>query len=99
MLKPWREYYPKVHTFTKVEKWGIAEGQPGMREFGYGLYVNAYIQDHDFYSPGDGLNGIMGVYATERVPLDAEPSRISRARKLARDRARQRYIREQEKLT
>ena len=92
----WRDYYPKVHTFTKVEKWGLAEGHPekGLREWGYGQYVNAYVQDHDFYNPSLGLDGIMGVYATERVPFDADQKRITRARKLARDRARQRYLRE-----
>ena len=94
MLKPWREYYPKVHTFTKIEKRGISEGNPGMMEYGYGQYVNAYVQDHDFYFPSEGLNGVMGMYATERVPFDADQERISKARKLARDRARQRYLRE-----
>ena len=98
MLRPWREYFPKIHTFTKVERWGLVdpplETGGATREFGYGLYVNAYVQDHDFYSPSDGLDGKMGAYATERVPFDADQARISKARKLARDRARQRYLRE-----
>ena len=92
----WREFYPKVHTFTKVEKWGISEGNPGLREWGYGQYINAYVQDHDFYLPSAGQDGVMGVYATERVAFDADQATISKARKLARDRARQRYLREKE---
>lgn len=86
-----------ISVYTAIQKQGMAEGHPqkGMMEYGYGQYVNAYVSDDDFSIPGDPWNnGAMGLYATERVPFDADRATISKARKLARDRARQRYLRE-----
>lgn len=85
-----------ITVYTKIQQQGIAEGHPdkGMMEYGYGQYVNAYVTDDDFSIPGDPWNrGMQGLYATERVPLDADQATISRARKRARERARARYLR------
>ena len=86
-----------ISVYTVIQKQGIAEGHPekGMMEYGYGQYVNAYVKDSDFDMSELGANAsMMGLYATERVPFDADQKRITKARKLARDRARQRYLRE-----
>ena len=86
-----------IKVYTKVEDRGISEFQPASGaslEWGYGQYVNAYIIDTEWACPEIEGAEEMGMYATERVPFDADQERISKARKLARDRARQRYLRE-----
>lgn len=86
-----------ISVHTLIQQQGIAEGHQdrGMMEYGYGLYVNAYVTDDELSIPGDPWNnGQMGLYATERVPFYASQEQITKARKLARDRARQRYLRE-----
>ena len=83
---------------TKVENMGMIDPPLGCAtmEWGYGLYVNAYVSDTSYEIPGVENSRGCGLYATERVPFNCDPVIISRARKRARDRARRRYIREKE---
>jgi len=78
-----------IKTYTRIEK-------DNRQEFGYGLYVNAYVVDTDLAVPEAGIDGECGLYASECVPFDADDARISRARRRVRQNARRRYEREQE---
>ena len=60
------------------------------QEFGYGLYVNGYVTDTDF-----DPNEVLGLYASECVPFNADSDRIKRAERRVRTNARRAYQREQ----
>ena len=87
-----------IKTYTKIEDQGMVDpplpqgGATG--EYGYGQYVNAYVIDTEYQFEDVADSGEMGLYATERVPFDASDKRISKASKLACQRARRRYIAE-----
>jgi hypothetical protein len=83
-----------IKVYTKLQEQGISEGNPGMMEYGYGLYVNAFVIDTDFENEDLGLSGECGMYATEKVSFEASDATIARARKRARERARHRYIKD-----
>ena len=62
------------------------------REFGYGLYVNGYVTDSDFDSLDSGLDGEMGLYASECVPFgQASNGAMKAAGKRVRRTALRRY--------
>lgn len=84
-----------ISIHTEIEKQGLIdpplEGDSATMEWGYGLYVNAYVYDSLFAVPGISDGGL-GIYATERIPFDHDQATLSRARKRARERARHRYL-------
>ena len=89
-----------VKVYTEIGQAGIAEGadRPGLMEYGYGQYVNAFVYDTELAVPEQGIDGSCGMYATERVAFDADAETISKARRRARDRARYRYLRDKENI-
>lgn len=77
-----------IKTYTVIEK-------DNRREFGYGLYINAYIVDTSFAEMGVD-DGQMGLYASECVPFNATNKQIAQARRRVRQNARNRYRKEPE---
>ena len=65
-------------------------------EYGYGLYVNAYVIDTEFEVPGTNIDGKCGLYASECVPFNADSARITRAQRRVRQNARRRYLKEKQ---
>ena len=59
-------------------------------EYGYGIYVNGYVEDDEFPDAPAGL------YASECVPFDADDDRIRKAERRVRNNARYAYKRDWE---
>ena len=88
-----------IRVKTKLEDRGLIEPRPqeggAEMEYGYGVYVNAYVYDDECGIDDDEP---MGLYATERIGRQDQydPVILAAAKRRARQRARYRYVREKQ---